>query len=142
MTLLTCSSLTETTLLVAIFNLWYVKSYCEMSHPHSSYLSSRHAKLSSPPKPISLMACCFSSNRRAMTLINFFLEQWDLGSFSYSKNEILVSDKKMQDMEICNKGEIEYSIHCGMKTVLPTCVHVGGTCSFFFLHYVAMCIMR
>ena len=74
MILLTCSSLTETTLLVAIFSLWYVKSYCEMSHPHSSYLNSRHAKLSSSPRPISLMACYFSSDRRAMTLINFFLE--------------------------------------------------------------------
>ena len=77
-----------------------------------------------------------------MALMNFFPEQWDLRSFSYSKNEILVGDRKMQYMEICNKGEIEYSIHCSMKTVLPTCVHVAGTCSFLFLHSVAMCIIR
>ena len=90
------------------------------------------------------MACCFSSDSRAMTLINFFPEQRDLGSFSYSKNVRFVSDKKMQDMEICNKVENEDSIHFRMKTFLPTCVHVDGTCSFFFffLRYVAMCIMR
>ena len=28
-----------------------------------------------------------------------------------------------------------------MKSVLPTCVHVGGTCSFLFLFSVAMCII-
>ena len=88
------------------------------------------------------MACCFSSNRRAMTPINFFPEQRDLGSFSYSKNVIFVSDKKMQDMEICNKVENEDSIHFGMKTLLSIYVHVGGTCPFIFLRSVAMCIVR
>ena len=142
MTLLTCSSLIETTLLVPIFSLWYAKPYWDMSHPHSSYLSSWQAKVSNPPKPISLMACYFSGARHVIAVMNFFSEQRDLESLSYSKNERLVSDRKKQYMEICNKGEIEYSIHCSMKTVLPTCAHVAGTCSFLFLHFVAMCIIK
>ena len=62
--------------------------------------------------------------------------------YTYSKNERLVSDRKKQYMEISNKGEIEYSIHCSMKTIFPTCELVVGTCSFIFLRFVAMCIIK
>ena len=77
-----------------------------------------------------------------MAMMNFFPEQRDFGSLSYSKNERLVSDRKKQYMQISNMGEIEYSIHCLMKTVLPTYEDVVRACSFLFLHSVSMCIIR
>lgn len=45
-------------------------------------------------------------------------------------------------MEINNKVEIEDSIHSGIKTLLPTWVHVDGTCYFLLRRTVAMSRMR
>ena len=66
----------------------------------------------------------------------------ELRVYTYNKNERLISDIKKQYMEIFNESEIEYSIHCSMKNVLSTYQHVVETCSFIFLHSVAMCIIK